>query len=128
MDMITWLQHWLEKDDTKLLYVLCIILVVSVLDMSVGWINAKFNKEVVFSSSIALFGVMKKIVYFSGLVLFIPIALIFPSSFSIPALYLLYFAYLYTELTSLFSHFKLSNDDKQQELFIDFINKLFKKK
>ena len=89
MDMINWLQYWLETDNTKIIYVLTLILVASILDFLMGWINAKFNKKVDFSSTVALFGIAKKIVYFMLLVLFIPIALLVPEPVGIAALYVL---------------------------------------
>lgn len=89
-----------------------------------GWVNAKFNKEVQFSSTVALFGVIKKIVYFMLLVLFIPIALLVPAPIGISALYVLYLGYLLSELQSVLSHLNLANDDKQNQSFLDFIDKI----
>ena len=124
MDMINWLGHWLETDDTKLMYILAVILLVSVLDFGMGWINAKFNKEVQFSSNVALYGIIKKIVYFMLLVLFIPIALLVPAPIGISALYVLYLGYLLSELQSVLSHLNLASDDKQNQSFLDFVNKI----
>lgn len=123
--MLTWLKHWLETDDTKLIYILAIILIANILDFLLGWINAKFNKEIDFSSNVALFGIAKKIFYFSLLVLFVPIALLVPEPIGISALYVLYIGYLLTELQSVLSHLKLADDDdKQNETFLDFIQKI----
>lgn len=124
MNMINWLGHWLETDDTKVMYLLAVILVSSMLDFVMGWVNAKFNKEVQFSSTVALFGIIKKIVYFMLLVLFIPIALLVPTPIGISALYVLYIGYLLSELQSVLSHLNLANDDKQNQSFLDFINKI----
>ena len=125
--MITWLQHLLENDDTKVMYFLTIILAFSMIDLLIGWVNAKFNKDVSFSSSIALFGVIKKITYFIILCLFVPVSLFIPNPVGMVALYSLYSIYLYTEITSVLSHFNLAEDDKKNKLFIDFINSLIKK-
>ena len=124
MEMINWLQYWLETDNTKIIYVLTLILVASILDFLMGWINAKFNKKVDFSSTVALFGIAKKIVYFMLLVLFIPIALLVPEPVGIAALYVLYLGYLLSELQSVLSHLNLANDDKHNQSFLDFINKI----
>ena len=125
--MITWLQHLLENDDTKVMYFLTIILAFSMIDLLIGWVNAKFNKDVSFSSSVALFGIIKKITYFIILCLFVPVSLIIPNPVGMLALYGLYSVYLYTEITSVLSHFNLADDDKKNKLFIDFINSLIKK-
>ena len=125
--MITWLQHLLENDDTKVMYFLTIILMFSMIDLLIGWVNAKFNKDVSFSSSVALFGVIKKMTYFIVLCLFVPVSLFIPNPVGMLALYSLYSVYLYTEITSVLSHFNLAEDDKKNKLFIDFINSLIKK-
>ena len=127
LKMITWLQHLLENDDTKVMYFLTIILAFSMIDLLIGWVNAKFNKDVSFSSSIALFGVIKKMTYFIILCLFVPVSLFIPNPVGMVALYSLYSIYLYTEITSVLSHFNLAEDDKKNKLFIDFINSLIKK-
>ena len=125
--MITWLQQLLENDDTKVMYFLTIILAFSMIDLIIGWVNAKFNKDVSFSSSVALFGVIKKMTYFIVLCLFVPVSLFIPNPVGMLALYSLYSVYLYTEITSVLSHFNLAEDDKKNKLFIDFINSLIKK-
>lgn len=127
LKMITWLQQLLENDDTKVMYFLTIILAFSMIDLIIGWVNAKFNKDVSFSSSVALFGVIKKMTYFIVLCLFVPISLFIPNPVGMLALYSLYSVYLYTEITSVLSHFNLAEDDKKNKLFIDFINNLIKK-
>lgn len=124
MEMLGWLKHWLETDDTKLIYILAIILIANILDFLLGWINAKFNKKIDFSSTVALFGIAKKMFYFILLVLFIPIALLVPEPIGISALYVLYIGYLLTELQSVLSHLKLADDDKQNESFLEFIQKI----
>lgn len=125
--MITWLQQLLENDDTKVMYFLTIILAFSTIDLIIGWVNAKFNKDVSFSSSVALLGVIKKMTYFIVLCLFVPVSLFIPNQVGMLALYGLYSVYLYTEITSVLSHFNLAEDDKKNKLFIDFINSLIKK-
>ena len=126
MDMIIWLKAWLENDDTKIIYILSLILFASLFDFIVGWLNAKFNKEVLFSTSLALFGIMKKIVYFMLLVFFIPITMLVPEPLGISSLYVLYMGYLFTELQSIFSHLKWAEDDKQSKNFLNFLQKIFR--
>lgn len=127
MQMINWLQSWLLLDDTKLLYVLALILFASTFDFLLGWVNARFNSEVLFSSSQARFGISMKIAMFILLVYFIPVALLVPEPIGISALYVLYIGYLLSEINSILGHLKITEDDKKNELFGDFILKIFTK-
>lgn len=127
MDMINWLNVWLQDENTKLLYILSLILVANLLDFLFGVINAKFNENVSFSSKKAKNGLFVKIGFFILLVYVIPIALLLPDGIGISALYVLYVSYLVIEINSLLAHFRLTEDDKRTELFIDFINRIFAK-
>jgi len=124
--MIDWLSQWLLSDNTKLLYLLTLILIANVIDFLMGWINAKFNEHVSFSSSKAIYGIARKMVMFIILVYFVPVAILIPSPIGIGALYVLFVGYLASEINSILSHLRLSDDDKQTELFIDFATKIFK--
>jgi len=124
--MIDWLSQWLLNDNTKLLYLLTLILIANVIDFLMGWINAKFNEHVSFSSSKAIYGIARKMVMFIILVYFVPVAILVPSPIGIGALYVLFVGYLASEINSILSHLRLSDDDKQTDLFIDFATKIFK--
>lgn len=123
MSMIDWLEHWLQTDDTKLIYILVLISISNMLDFVIGWINAKFNKNIRFSSSKAIYGIAKKIVMFILLIVFIPFALLMPDMIAKPALFTLYIGYLMSEINSVLNHLKLTDDDKDTDMFFDFINK-----
>lgn len=122
--MLDWLESWLQQDDTALLYILIVIMVMSMLDLLMGWVNAKFNKEIEFVSSVALLGIIKKIVYFTLLVAFIPVALLLPDTVGISALHVMYIGYLFSEINSVLSHLKLTDDGKRTEVFADFVKKM----
>jgi len=124
--MITWLNAFLQSDDTKVIYILAIILVANIVDFSIGWINAKFNNKVTFSSSVAIYGIAKKIIMFMLLIMFIPFSLLMPGILGITALYTLYIGYLLSEFTSILSHLRLTKDDKQTDMFANFLGRLFK--
>lgn len=124
--MIDWLSKWLMTDDTKLIYLLTMILCANVIDFTIGWVNAKFNKNVAFSSGTAIYGILRKIIMFMLLVFFIPVALLVPTPVGISALYVLFSGYLLSEITSILGHLKISEDDKDTDKFIDFINTIFK--
>lgn len=124
MDMIEWLEAWLQDDSTKLIYILALIMLANIIDFTIGWINAKFNDNISFSSSKAIYGIARKMVLFIVLIMFIPFSLLMPELLGLSALYVLYIGYLVTEVNSILSHFKLAEDDKQADMFIDFISRI----
>lgn len=128
MDMVTWLQQYLQSDDTKLIYILSLILGSNIIDFIAGWINAKFNPKVNFSSSKAIMGIARKLLLFMLLIYSIPLALIIPEPLGISALYVLYLGYLASELNSVMNHFKLADDDKSIDPFINFLRRIFENK
>ena len=127
MGMIEWLQTFLETDNTKLIYVLTLILSANLIDFTIGWLNAKFNPAVSFSSAKAIFGIARKLILFIVLVYAIPVALLMPEPLGISALYVLYGGYLFSEINSILNHFKLTDDDKSVDPFIDFFKGLMRK-
>lgn len=128
--MVTYIELFSSvKDDIDLYLVvlLSIILVSNIIDWSFGWINARFNNKVDFSSNIALYGIIKKMMYFLVLILFSIVALaIIPVEIAITAITMLYIGYLLSEIHSILSHLELTDDGKQGELFRTFIEKIFK--
>lgn len=125
--MIEYLQSYLESDNTKLIYFLTLILGANIIDFTVGWINARFNKKVSFASSKAIWGLARKLALFILLVYSIPVALLVPEPIGISALYVLYSGYLASEINSILNHFKLADDDKSVDPFIEFFKQIFKK-
>lgn len=116
-----------EDIDLYLIVLLSIILISNLIDFSFGWINAKFNKNVIFESGKALYGIIKKMMYFIVLILFSIIALaIIPHEIAIPSIIALYIGYLLSEINSILSHLELTDDGKKGELFRTFISKLMK--
>lgn len=117
------------KDDIDLYLVvmLSIILATNVIDWLFGWVNARFNKNVTFISGKALYGIIKKMMFFIVLILFTVIALaIITHDIAIPAITALYIGYLASEVNSILSHLNLTDDGKRHEVFGEFIGKLFK--
>lgn len=126
MDMIEWLTGWLQKDDTKIVYILILIIGANLIDFTMGFINAKFNKKVVFSSSKAIYGIARKMVLFILCVYFIPVALIIPHNIGLISLYTLFTGYLIAEINSILNHLKLADNDKESSVFADFIQSILK--
>ncbi|WP_342512243.1 phage holin family protein [Sporosarcina sp. FSL K6-1522] len=128
MQMIDWLNSYLESDNSKLIYILALIMGANVLDFTIGWLNAKFNPKVAFSSAKAIFGIARKLLMFILLVYAIPVALLMPEPLGISALYVLFLGYLASEINSVLNHFKLAEDDKTMDPFIDFFKSVFDKR
>lgn len=114
-----------EDLDVYLIVLLSAILFVSVIDWFFGWINAKFNGNVTFISSIALYGIIKKMMYFIVLIFFGVMSLIIvPSEISIPAITTLYVGYILSECNSILSHLNVTNDGKKGEVLMDFMKRI----
>lgn len=126
--MIDWLSNFLESDDTKLIYFLTLIMGANIIDFSIGWVNAKLNPKIKFSSAKAIFGIARKLLMFILLVYSIPVALLMPAPLGVSALYVLYTGYLLSEINSILNHFKLADDDKSMDPFIDFFKSVFNRK
>lgn len=124
------LDFFMTLQDNKLNYlmvVLSLILSASTFDFLFGWINARFNKNVVFQSNVALYGIIKKIMYFIALILFMFVAFTFvPLEVAFPSVIILSGGYLLSELNSILSHLDLTSDGKEGELFRTFLTRIFK--
>lgn len=124
MGLIDWLEIYLQNDDTKLIYILALILIANILDFLMGWLKAKILPEQKFSSARATFGIARKIILFILLVLFIPFSLLLPDIIGLSALYVLYMGYLVTELFSILGHLNIETDH-QIGLFYKYLNKYY---
>lgn len=126
--MITFLNDLTQSDDTFIIALLGTILIASTFDFLFGWLNARFNSNVVFQSGVALYGIIKKMMYFVTLAFFMVVAfLIVPDQIAMAAVYTLYVGYLMSELNSIMSHLGLSDDGKKGDLFRDFVERIIKK-
>ena len=126
MNFVVMFEELKEDIDLYLIVLLSITLITNIVDFSFGWINARFNKNVNFKSSVALYGIIKKMMYFIVLILFSVIALaIIPHEIAIPSITALYIGYLLSEVNSILSHLELTSDGKKGELFRTFIKKIW---
>lgn len=127
MNFVSMFEVLKEDIDIYLIVLLSIVMIANVIDWGFGWINAKFNKRVTFESGIALYGIIKKMMYFIVLILFTIIALaIIPHEIAIPAITALFIGYLWSEINSILSHLELTDDGKNGELFKTFIKRIMK--
>lgn len=125
MEMFNWMERLLSDENTKVIYVLTLITIASTIDFLIGWVNAKFNPLVPFSSNKAIYGIARKMIMIMLLIFFIPVSMLIPSPIGIGALWVLLLGYLFSEITSILNHLNLAEDDKKGELFFDFVNKIF---
>lgn len=127
LDFISFLSGLSSNTELFIIVLLSIILAVNIFDWFFGWVNAKFNPNVLFESDIALYGIIKKMMYFIVLIMFSFISLvIIPHEISVPAIIVLYIGYLLSELNSILSHLELTNDGKEGEMFRTFLTKILK--
>ena len=121
MSFLESLECYLLKDDTKLIYILALIMIANLIDFSIGWLKARLDPNVKFSSSQAIFGIARKIFLFIMLVIFIPFSLLLPKSLGLTGLYILYMGYLVSEMISIIGHLSEGKDDKTVDMFTEFI-------
>lgn len=125
MDMIGWIEKFLENENTKLLLILSLILIANIIDFMIGWFIAKFNPEIEFSTSKAILGIGRKITLLMLLIIFIPFSMLLPDIIGLGALYILYMGYLASELLSITGHLGITTDSKEGA-FHDFLTIAFK--
>lgn len=126
--MVEWVEtvnKLLSQDETKIIYVLTLILIANVFDFVLGWTNAKFNLGVTFSTNKAIIGLTRKVALFMLLIFFVPVALLVPYPIGITALYVLYLGYLASEINSILNHLSLAEDDKSTNNFKQFVLSVF---
>ena len=127
MKIVAMFEVLKDDIDLYLIVLLSITLITNIIDFSFGWLNARFNKNVIFKSGVALYGIIKKMMYFIVLILFSVIALaIIPHEIAIPSITALYIGYLLSEINSILSHLNLTEDGKKGELFKHFIDRILK--
>lgn len=125
MSFLETIRGMLANDDTKLVYILGLILIANIIDFLIGYVNAKLNPKVQFKSGKAIYGILRKVLAFIVLVYFIPVSMLAPEPIGLTAVYVLLGGYLLSELNSILSHLKLSDDGKDN-VFAEFVETIFK--
>lgn len=127
MEFFDILKHLSETEEVFLIGLYSLILVANFLDVLFGWVNGLFNPEKKFKSGKALYGIVRKMMYFIVLVFFMTIAYIMvDAKIAFTATFTLTSAYLFSEIVSVLAHLGITEDDKS-DLFIDFLSTIFKK-
>lgn len=121
--MVEWVTALVERD--KVTFILTLILIANILDFLFGWVNARLNDEVKFSSTKAIHGIARKMLLFTLAVFFVPVSVIAPQPIGEGALWVFLVGYLLSEINSILTHLKLTDDDKAvHSVFGDFIGKI----
>lgn len=125
MEMIEWLQKWLENDNTYIIYIIICYFLTQTLDMVVGTLIAKFSDNITFSSSVWKKGIIEKLLQFAVVVLMLPIFIIF-KEVGLTAYITMLLGLLGAELYSLVGHFK-GNDNKPDKfnIVLETLKQLF---
>ena len=123
--MILFFESLKETKDMYLYYLLATLIIGDTIDFTFGWLNARFNNDVVFQSRIALHGIIKKSMSFLAMAFMLPVAFAFlDTTIAYTSLTILYLGYIASTLNSIGSHLGWTKDGKNGSLFIDFLKTL----
>jgi len=118
--MFDYFRHFLETEDTKILFILALICGAMVIDFFTGTFAAKVNPEIEFKSKIGINGILRKLTSIFLLVFFIPLSVIVPGGAGVALLYTLYIGYLLMEIKSVLENYqKMGGKTDLFQRFID---------
>ncbi|MGF1919353.1 phage holin family protein [Enterococcus faecalis] len=120
MTMFDYFRHFLETEDTKILFILALICTAMVIDFFTGTFAAKINPDIEFKSKIGINGILRKLTSIFLLVFFIPLSVIVPGGAGVALLYTLYLGYLLMEIKSIMENYqKVGGKTDLFQRFID---------
>ncbi|MEY8498903.1 phage holin family protein [Enterococcus avium] len=120
MDIFEYFRHFVETEDTKILFILFLICAAMVLDFLTGTVAAKVNPDIEFKSKVGINGILRKMVSVFLLIFFIPMSVIVPGGAGTALLYTLYLGYLLMELKSILENYQKLGG--KTDLFQRFLN------
>lgn len=128
MHMFDYLERLMTSNDTKILFVITLIVISEILDWLSGTVAAVINPDIDYKSKIGTNGILRKISFIMVLLLFIPVSVLIPDVNDIDvgtiALYVLYLGYLGNVIWSIFENYEKMGKD--MTMFKEFWRKLFK--
>lgn len=124
MEMFTYLQKFVDNNDTAAAYILTVICLAMIIDFFSGTLAAKISPDIEFKSKIGINGILRKIASMALLIFFIPLAPIVPGGAGVGLLYVLYVGYLLMEIKSILENYKKMGNDVT--LFFDFLKNIKK--
>ncbi|MDZ5758694.1 phage holin family protein [Carnobacterium maltaromaticum] len=126
--MFDYLERLMTSNDTKILFVITLIVISEILDWLSGTVAAVINPDIDYKSKIGTNGILRKISFIMVLLLFIPVSVLIPDVNDIDvgtiALYVLYLGYLGNVIWSIFENYEKMGKD--MTMFKEFWRKLFK--
>lgn len=124
MTLLSFLKHFLDTEDGKVLFVLSLICLAMIIDFASGTLAAIINKDIEFKSKVGINGILRKIASIALLIFFIPLSVLIPNNLGTALLYTLYIGYLLMEIKSIFENYqKFGTSTELFENFIDYFNK-----
>lgn len=126
MNILDSLKHVSDTEETLVIALFTLILFSSILDVLFGWVNAQFNQNMVFTSRKAMNGIARKMMYFIVIVFFTLVAYVMvPENIAFASSFTLITAYLASEMSSILGHLGVMDDGKDNEIFINFLRRIF---
>lgn len=126
--MFDYLEKLMTSNDTKILFVITLIVISEILDWLSGTVAAVINPDIDYKSKIGTNGILRKISFIMVLLLFIPVSVLIPDVNEIDvgtiALYVLYLGYLGNVIWSIFENYEKMGKD--MKMFKEFWKKVFK--
>lgn len=126
MEILKQLEMLARHENSKLLYILSLIVIAMIVDFLMGYLGAWMRKEIVSKKGIN--GILRKVASIVVLVLAIPVAPIIPAGVGTAALYVLYFGYLVLELSSIVENYRKMGANREAKLLVEFFGMLTQKK
>lgn len=126
--MFSYLEKLMMTNDTKILFVITLIVIAELLDWLSGTVAAVINPDIDYKSKIGTNGILRKISFIMVLLLFIPVSVLIPDIEGVDigtiALYTLYLGYLGNVIWSIFENYEKMGKD--MKMFKEFWKQLFK--
>lgn len=126
--MFSYLEKLMMSNDTKILFVITLIVIAELLDWLSGTVAAVINPDIDYKSKIGTNGILRKISFIMLLLLFIPVSVLIPDingiNVGVITLYTFYLAYLGNVIWSIFENYEKMGKD--MKMFKEFWKQLFK--
>lgn len=121
MNMISFLNSFMNNEDSKFMLILTIIAVAMIIDFITGTISAWVNPDIEFKSKAGINGILRKIASMLALIIFIPVSVVIPFDMGTNLVYTLYVGYLLFEVKSIIENIGKNGTDTT--LFDDILKK-----
>lgn len=129
IDYLSLLSGWMDKPHYMLVVLICVYAVSSTADFLAGITNAIYTQKIPFSSKTAQYGIIRKILTFTMMIVVVPLAMLFPMDIGVYSLTILYVGIVTTEIYSVLGHLGIVKDGQKHKnivgiVFTEFLEKL----